>query len=577
MALARALGELPGPRQLHIAVVTDGLFEVAGGEPLEPEKATLLGPCRVLPQELPGVTCGVVELVCDRPATDALGTAGAGTLAVQLAAELLALPRSGGLAPEPLVALRGRRRWVRRFRPLSRPAATPAAPSGLRPRGVFVIAGGLGDTGLVVAEHLFGAAAARLALLVPPDTPPRADWAEWLGSLDESDAAARRIRRVLALEAAGCELLVLPVDLTRPARVAVAVERARSRFGAVHGVVHADFTAGAGLLQWKSREQAAAVLAPAVDGTLALAAATRGMALDCFALFGSSTVATGGFGQSDTAAAAAFLDAFAQAREAAGAPFTQALDWGLFRWQPVSVDDPVIAEQLRAGLAAYGIAAADCVRVLERSLATRLPQLVVSTQDLAAMTEQLAGFGAFPTLNLAQAGQAGPPAGAAAHPRPELAVAFEVPEGEGEAAIAAVWREAFGLDRVGRHDNFFELGGNSLLAIQIVTRLAAANGLDLPMASLLEAPTVAQLARRLPSPPSALATAGNGGGDAGAAAATDDLERLLAEIEALGEAGAAARLEEEDLAPVAADAAGPAAPAAASGTALPAATPGDRR
>jgi hypothetical protein len=566
LALARALGELPAAgaeRRLHLAVVTDGIFEVAGGEALQPEKATLLGPCRVLPQELPGVTCSVLEVALGGTAQVAPGRDE--TLAACLAAELLA---PLGPASEPVVALRGRRRWVRRFRPLASPAAAPTATQ-LRQRGVFAIAGGLSDTGLAVAEHLFAAAAARLALLVPPDTPPRAGWTEWLGSLDESHADSRRIRRVLALEAAGCELLVLPVDLTQPARVAAAISRAEARFGALHGVVHTAFAAGAGLLQWKTPEQAAAVLAPAVAGTLALAAATSGKALDCFVLFGSNTAATGGFGQSDTAAAAAFLDAFAQAREAAGAPFTQAIDWGLFRWQPVSVDDAAIAEQLRAGLAAYGIGAGDCARVLERALASRLPQVTVSTQDLAAVTAQLAGYGAFPTLSLAQAGQAGPAASAsssasASHPRPELPEAFEPPEGPAEAAIAAVWREAFGLDRVGRHDNFFELGGNSLLAIQIVTRLAADSGLELSMASLLAAPTIAQLALRLP-PPSQRQVAdplepgshlsGLAAGSPGSAtpAATGDdvaeLERLLAEVEALGEAGAAARLAADDAPP----------------------------
>jgi acyl transferase domain-containing protein len=540
LALARALGALPSSgtgHRRHLAVVTDGLFEVAGGEPLLPEKATLLGPCRVLPQELPGASCCVVEL-----------TLGGSLEALEavLAEELLA-PLAGEI--EPLVALRGRRRWVRRFRPLAPPAAPAPAGAGLRQRGVCVIADGLGETGLVVAEHLFAAAAARLALLVPPDVPPRAAWTEWLGSLDESDPAARRIRRVLALEAGGCELLVAPVDLLKPGRVAAAVDRVKARFGAIDMVVNAAFAAGAGLLQWKTREQAAAVLAPAVAGTLALAAATRGMALDAFVLCGSNTAATGGFGQSDTAAAAAFCDAFAHARESAGAPFTQAIDWGLFAWQPVTVDDEALAAQLRAGLAAYGIGAGDCGRVLERALASGLPQVTVSTRDLAAVTAQLAGFGAFPTINLAQAGQADPLAAGAFHPRPELPAAFAAPAGGAEEAIAEVWREAFGLDRVGRHDNFFDLGGNSLLAIQIVTRLSAAVGLELSMANLLAAPTIAEISLLLaPRPPAPAGSDRQEGGDGGErrAAGDADLERLLAEIEALGEEGSALRLAAAD-------------------------------
>ncbi|HVR09224.1 MAG TPA: KR domain-containing protein, partial [Thermoanaerobaculia bacterium] len=580
LALARALGGLPfsgAERRLQLTVVTDGLFEVAGGEPLRPEKATLLGPCRVLPQEQPAVSCTVVELSLHgslavppalpsavapallapvQSAALATGqaalqmTAAAGPLAAALADELLA-PQAG--EAEPLVALRGRRRWVRRFRRLALPAAPPPAGAGLRQHAVCVIAGGLGETGLVVAEHLFAAAAARLALLVPPDTPPRTAWTEWLGSLDESDPEARRIRRVLALEAGGCELLVMPVDLLKPGRAAAAIERVKARFGAVHMVVNAAFAAGAGLLQWKTREQAAALLAPAVEGTLALAAATEGMPLDGFVLCGSNTAATGGFGQSDTAAAAAFMDAFANARESAGAPFTQAIDWGLFAWQPIAVDDETIAAQLRAGLAAYGIGAGDCARVLDRALGSRLPQVTVSTQDLAAVTAQLAGFGAFPTLNLTQAGQAGPPTTAgASHPRPELPAAFAAPATAAEEAMAEAWREAFGLDRVGRHDNFFDLGGNSLLAIQIVTRLNAAAGIELSMANLLAAPTIAEISQLLAPAPGIRKDGGEGaeGGNGDSRLGGDaDLERLLAEIEALGEEGAAQRLAADGVRP----------------------------
>jgi len=278
-----------------------------------------------------------------------------------------------------------------------------------------------------------------------------------------------------------------------------------------------------------------------VDGTLALAAATRGMALDFFVLCGSNAAATGGFGQSDTAAAAAFLDAFAEAREAAGEVFTQTIGWGLFRWHPVTVDDPALAAQLRAGLAEYGIAAGEAAGVFARALASRLPRVVVSTQDLAAVTAQLDGFGAFPTVNAA-APAARPQAAGHAHPRPQQSVEYAAPAGPAEEAIAAVWQEAFGLDQVGRHDNFFELGGNSLLSIQIVTRLAAQSGLELSMASLLESPTVALLAERLPAAPAPTppgAPAPDAGSPEDAAAA---MERLLAEVEALGEEGAAARL-----------------------------------
>ncbi|MBC7574446.1 MAG: amino acid adenylation domain-containing protein, partial [Herminiimonas sp.] len=85
-------------------------------------------------------------------------------------------------------------------------------------------------------------------------------------------------------------------------------------------------------------------------------------------------------------------------------------------------------------------------------------------------------------------------------PAPDMAAnaaAYVAPRTAEEITTAAIWADVLQLEQVGVHDNFFELGGHSLLATQVVSRLRAAFGTDIPLRALFEAPTVELLARRV--------------------------------------------------------------------------------
>ena len=70
---------------------------------------------------------------------------------------------------------------------------------------------------------------------------------------------------------------------------------------------------------------------------------------------------------------------------------------------------------------------------------------------------------------------------------------YEAPLTLTEIALAEVWAEVLGLERVGRHDHFFELGGHSLLAVTMIERLRR-RGLQLEVRALFLTPTLAELA-----------------------------------------------------------------------------------
>jgi amino acid adenylation domain-containing protein len=78
--------------------------------------------------------------------------------------------------------------------------------------------------------------------------------------------------------------------------------------------------------------------------------------------------------------------------------------------------------------------------------------------------------------------------------RPELSLTFVAPRTPIEEMLASTWACVLGIEQVGVHENFFELGGHSLLATQVISRVRDTISIELPLRSLFEAPTIAELA-----------------------------------------------------------------------------------
>jgi amino acid adenylation domain-containing protein len=85
-----------------------------------------------------------------------------------------------------------------------------------------------------------------------------------------------------------------------------------------------------------------------------------------------------------------------------------------------------------------------------------------------------------------------PHPGQAAQPGPKDG--FEAPRNAGEEAIAKIWCQVLGLRQVGVHDNFFDLGGHSLLATMVISRVNDVLGMQIPLRTIFDAPTIAEMA-----------------------------------------------------------------------------------
>ncbi|HEX6370558.1 MAG TPA: non-ribosomal peptide synthetase, partial [Longimicrobium sp.] len=72
---------------------------------------------------------------------------------------------------------------------------------------------------------------------------------------------------------------------------------------------------------------------------------------------------------------------------------------------------------------------------------------------------------------------------------------YEAPDGETEEALAQIWAELLGVERVGRNDHFFELGGHSLLATRLVSRIKRDLDAELALVDVFENPELAPMAQ----------------------------------------------------------------------------------
>jgi len=474
--LVQALGRSDaGPTRL--AIVTSGVADVLGDEAVYPGRAPLLALGQVVGQEWPSVRCRVVDVL-----PGALDADVAPTLAERLMAELVTD------ADEPFVAWRGGRRWVRTFEPL--PPARGAGGAALRECGVYLIAGGLGRIGLALAEHLARRVRARLVLTARKGLGPREEWDRWLASHGENDRTSHLIRKVRELEALGAEVLVLSADVADEVQMRRVVEQTLQRFGALHGVVHAAGVTGVEALRALADTTPAHCEAHFHSKIQGLETLARVLphGLDFCVVCSSLSTVLGGAGLGAYAAANHFMDAFVRARNQRGGCRWVAVDWDA--WAPPEGTPGLGGLTALAGMA---IRSEEGGAVFESALAlAEVERIAVSTGELQARRERERRLKqqTRPASGEEQRARGG-------RARPTLETSYVEPRNEVERTLADIWQKVFGIESIGVEDNFFKLGGDSLLAIQLSTRLRDRLGVELQVNELFDVPTIAGLAQRL--------------------------------------------------------------------------------
>lgn len=322
--LAQAITDEDLPRPIHITTVTSGTVNVRNELLRHPEKSTILGAIQVIPRELPGVTCALLDVQPPNGQSH-------DHLVLRLLEDLIAPPR------DLISAFRGEKRFERVYRKLD----TVSSDSHIwKPQGTYLITGGFGGIGMTMAERAIREADANIVLVSRHSLPNPDTWEDYLSNHSPTDRTARCIAEVQRLESLGGSVLCFKADVCNLSEMREAVETAKAQFGDISGVIHAAGVIDDAPLLTKTSVNIDDVLAPKLHGTKVLEILFPDGSLDWLVLFASSSTATAPAGQIDYVAANSFLNAYAESR-AEDSTRVLSINWGL--WSEVGMAAEAVA------------------------------------------------------------------------------------------------------------------------------------------------------------------------------------------------------------------------------------------
>jgi acyl transferase domain-containing protein/NADPH:quinone reductase-like Zn-dependent oxidoreductase/NAD(P)-dependent dehydrogenase (short-subunit alcohol dehydrogenase family)/acyl carrier protein/ubiquinone/menaquinone biosynthesis C-methylase UbiE len=397
----------------------------------------------------------------------------------------------------------------------------------VRPDGTYLITGGLAGLGLRVAEWLVEQGARHLVLVAR--------------SLPSGEAAAA----IAAMERAGAQVATASCDVSRRVDLTRLVESIRSSSPPLRGVIHSAGVLEDGAILHQDWGRFATVLGPKVGGAWLLHELTRNDPLDVFVLFSSASAVLGSPGQSNHAAANAFLDALAHHRRALGLP-ALSINWGVWEEIGAAARRRVGGRMKEHGIGSFSAEAG--IQALAYLWRHQPIQAVVSPIDWARYSQTFVTSGGPPPFFSEML-----PAANAEADRPS------------DDDLAAALRQARPADRMkllhghvrdqvvrvlgmgsscelDPHQGLGELGVDSLMSIELKNRLQASCGAPLPATLAYDYPTVASLVDYLAREVLRLEPASPPGRASGRGVPRHEEPQVLSELEGLSNAEAEAML-----------------------------------
>ncbi len=338
--------------------------------------------------------------------------------------------------------------------------------------GVYVITGGLGGLGLATADYLAQTAQQQNLDIhvVLTGRSPLADsnaWGELATQADDEKQAAR-YSKLVALQKRLASVRYIATDIGDPASVAQLIKEADSLAGGLNGVFHTAGIAGDGFILRKTPETFRSVLSAKVNGTAFLLNALRDAQItpDFMVLYSSTTALTAGEGQSDYAAANAFMDAIATNHT-----FVRSINWPSWAEVGMAADYGIGDDNSPFTLISPEQAFSKLEAILAASTEQPINGIVPGDVNPSVLSEELHHLpvALVPELEtlLKRAASDNSDAGVD-DVDVDIRGKSEEDLTETEVTLAKIYAAVLGLAEIDIFTNFQDMGGNSIIATHLL-------------------------------------------------------------------------------------------------------------
>lgn len=439
-------------------VITNGIQEIIGDEYLVPEKSTITGAIKVIPQEHPFISFRCIDVVLSENETHK----------EKLKHQLIDEFYLGSL--DTVVGYRGNLRLVEEYKQIKL-GEDKDDSSRFKEKGVYLITGGLGEIGLEIATYLSEKYNARLILTSRFSFPDRETWSLRNKEPDKNNRINEIISKVLKIEEYGAEILIVQADVSELDRMKEVVADAEKRYGKINGIIHsAGITKGDSFesVTQISMEQCEEQFKSKVNGLYVLEDIFNDQKLDCCYLLSSISTVLGGLSFIAYASANSFMDGFVRKYNR-----SSDLNWVSVCW------DGMDSAKTKIGF--------------ERIFSLKdIDRIVVSTGG--NLKNRIDKWVKREELKNKKVNDASKNEGFIYQPRSELITEYVPPKNDTEKKLVDIWQRYFGIDKIGIEDDFFELGGDSLKAMNIITILHKELNVNIPIKDLIENSTIKKIA-----------------------------------------------------------------------------------